>query len=563
MGVCLTATNGSGERSLRESGESVREEWDAFVDGFLDAHFEANPHEAVQAGLHEHDGRLPDWSPEGLRREARRLSEARERTRSFPVDALDEDRAFEREYLLAELDARLFWREAAGWPRRNPMFYAEALDPAVYVTREYAPPEERLRAYTRYARAVPEALARVRTNLEGPLPATYARVGRTVFGGLTSFYERDVPDAFASVSDRDLRREFDRANEEAARATGETRDWFASRGDEGGEYALGEERFRRMLLETERVDIDPDRLDAAVREDLERNTERLRRACSTLDAEDDVRECIRIVKARKPEDGPVSAARRDVARLARFVREKELVTVPDGPGARVAESPSYLRWNVAHIDIPGPYEEGLPATYYIAPPDPDWSEEERQEYIPCRADLLFISCHEVWPGHYLHFLHAHGARSAIARQFASYGFVEGWAHYAEEICWEAGLGEDDPEAEIGLALNALLRDVRCLVAVGLHAGEMTVDQAESLFRDRAFQDAAGARQQAARGTFDPAFLNYTMGKLMLKKLREDWTADRGGRGAWREFHDRLLAHGGPPVPLVRRRMLGTDAGALF
>ena len=212
------------------------------------------------------------------------------------------------------------------------------------------------------------------------------------------------------------------------------------------------------------------------------------------------------------------------------------------------------------IDIPGPYERNLPSVYYISPPDPSWSPAERAAYVPGQADLLFTSVHEVWPGHFLNFLHANRAESRFGQVFVGYAFAEGWAHYTEEMMWEAGLGAGDPETHIGQLSNALLRDVRFLSAIGLHTRGMTVAESERMFREQAFQDPGSARQQALRGTYDPAYLNYTLGKLMIRKLRDDWTATRGGRSAWRQFHDEFLSYGGPPIPLVRRAMLGEKGG---
>ena len=171
--------------------------------------------------------------------------------------------------------------------------------------------------------------------------------------------------------------------------------------------------------------------------------------------------------------------------------------------------------------------------------------------------------HEVWPGHFLQFLHANRSPSKFGEVFVGYAFAEGWAHYTEEMMWEAGLGNGDPEIHIGQLIEALLRNVRFLSAIGLHTGGMMVADSEKMFREKGYQDAGNARQQAVRGTFDPAYLNYTMGKLIIKKLREDWTASRGGRKAWKEFHDEFLKYGGPPIPLVRKAMLGGEKGTLF
>ena len=184
--------------------------------------------------------------------------------------------------------------------------------------------------------------------------------------------------------------------------------------------------------------------------------------------------------------------------------------------------------------------------------------------MPGRNDLLFTSVHEVMPGHFLQFLHANRSRSMLGRLFVGYAFAEGWAHYAEEMMWEAGLGQGDAGVHVGQISNALLRDCRYLSAIGLHARGMTQEQSLTMFREQCYQDEGNARQQAARGTYDPAYLNYTLGKLMIRRLRADWTASRGGTKAWKAFHDQFLSYGGPAIPLVRQRMMGEPtAKAVF
>ena len=196
----------------------------------------------------------------------------------------------------------------------------------------------------------------------------------------------------------------------------------------------------------------------------------------------------------------------------------------------------------------------MPAIYYIAPPDPNWSEEEQNQYIPGEKDLLQISIHEVWPGHFLEGLHTNLSGNPISELFSSVTFTEGWAHYTEEMMTELGL-EKDPETRIGQLQNALLRNVRFLSSLGLHTGTMTVEESEKLFREKAFQDPGNARQQAARGTFDPAYLFYTVGKLMIKKLRDDWMMLHPDKSL-RDFHDAFLSLGAAPIALIRKQMLG-------
>ena len=544
-----------------------RSAWNDFVASFLREYFDHNPTFAANAGRHEYDGRLPDWSDDGLRRKIEWLRERRAAAVAFDPAPFEPPLRLKREHLIAQIDCELFWLADAELPWRNPMFYSYPLDPSLYLTRLYASLETRMRAFIDYARAVPRAAEQVRENLRTPLPRTFAQVGRLTLGGLGDYYEKDVPPIFAAVADPGLQAELREAIASAAAATRDLGAWFSRLEDEAAEmedgYAFGPERFRRMLRTTERVDLPLEVLEAAGRRELERNLDALREACAAYAPGLSMAECVERVQAEKPAGGPVEAARRQLAGLRSFLEEKDLVTIPGDEQALIAEAPPYNRWNSAYIEIPGPDDKHLPSIYYIAPPDPSWTPEEREAYVAGEADLLFITIHEVWPGHFLQFLHSNRAESEIGRLFVGYGYAEGWAHYSEELMWEVGFGAGDPRLRIGQLQNALLRNVRYLVALGLHTGGMTLAEAERMFREQAFQDVANARQQAARGTFDPAYLNYTLGKLMVRKLRDDWTAPRGGRAAWREFHDGFLAVGGPPVPLVRSYLMGEDAAGLL
>ncbi|HEU4681441.1 MAG TPA: DUF885 domain-containing protein [Gemmatimonadales bacterium] len=532
-------------------------DWDRFVSGFIDSYFEAEPLFAVYQGRHEFDGQFPDWTAAGLQRRAQRLHQLRDSAAVFPLASTDTARLVERDYVVAVIDGDLFWLERAEWPYRNPEYYTGGIDPNVYLAREYAPLEQRMRAFTQYARNLPSALAQARANLRTPMPKSYAEIGHGRFSGLASYLETDVPQVFASVKDSALQRDFAIANAAAAKALHEIAGWLQGQIKAGtAAYALGPEKFRDMVRMTEGVELSLEELEVEGKADLERNLAALREACSKFAPGRPISGCIERVNQRKPVGGPVRAAQAQLDTLRRFLEDKDLVSVPGSEQALVRESPPYQRFNSAYIDIPGPYEKGLPSIYYISPPDPSWSPKERAAYIPGTADLLFTSVHEVWPGHFLNFLHSNRAKSKFGQIFVGYAFAEGWAHYTEEMMWEAGLGNGDPEVHIGQLSNALLRNVRYLSAIGLHTKGMTVEQSERMFREQAFQDPGNARQQAARGTYDPAYLNYTMGKLMIRKLRDEWTRTRGGREAWKQFHDTFLSYGGPPIPLVRKAMLG-------
>ena len=535
--------------------------WDAYTSQFIEATFKARPYFAVWAGRHEFDGKLPDWSAAGLKKEVERLHEARKRAVAFSDGALSDKQRFERDYVLAVIDRDLFWLETAEWPYRSPTFYGWGFDPQVYIAREYAPLPRRMQAYIAYARAIPRAVEQMRGNLRTPLPRSYVGFGHINAGGLASLYEKDVPAIFASVKDPRLQAQFRAANDGAIKAMKALDAWFTQQ--EAGatdNFALGPEKFAAMLRATEQIDVPLPRLKEIAERDLERNLAAMREACNALLPGQPIGACVASIQADKMAGSPIEGARKQLGELRSFVLEKKLVSIPGQEQARVAETLPYERWNQASIRIPGPFEKNLPSIYYISPPDPTWSKQEQEAYIPGKNELLFISAHEVWPGHFLQFQHSYRSASTIGRLFATYAFSEGWAHYTEELMWEAGLGAGDPAVHVGQLSNALLRDVRLVSAIGLHTGGMSVSESEAMFREKAFQDPANARQQANRGTFDPGYGAYTLGKLMIRKLREDWTTPRGGREAWQAFHDQLLSYGSPPVPLIRKAMLGPESG---
>ncbi len=428
--------------------------------------------------------------------------------------------------------------------------------PNVYVTRPYAPAADRMRAFITYANNVPAAVQHIRATLAAPMPRPYIDIGKLRFAGMASYLQTDVPQAFAEVKDAALRAQFDSARGRAIQAFTAMDKWFDSlRTTQTESFAMGPELFSKMLWMTERVNMPLDSLEAMGRADLARNRTALAAACATYAPGKTLVECMAKMSAHKPAGNTVEAARGQLAGLRQFIVDHDVATIPGTEQAEVRESPPYQRWNFAYIDIPGPYEHGLPSVYYVAPPDPSWTAAERAAYVPGVADLMFTSAHEVWPGHFLQFLHANRSNDLFGRVFVGYAFAEGWAHYAEEMMWEEGFGGGDPEVHIGQLSNALLRNARFLSAIDMHARGVTQEQSEKFFREEGLQDAATAKQQAARGTFDPAYLNYTLGKLLIRQLRDDWTNSRGGQKGWKAFHDAFLSYGGPPIPLVRAQMM--------
>ncbi len=537
--------------------------WTNFTMSFLEGYFKLNPGSAVYQGRHEFDGKLPDWSAAGLKTQAEFLASKIMEAEKMDAASLSAAQQLERDYLIGVAEGYLFWLADADSPHTNVAWYfSNGLDPNVYIARPYADATTRMKAFIQYARNIPAAVAHIRANVKTPMPLSHVNYAVPGFKGFAAYYLSDAKLAFASVQDASLQAEFDAATKVAAVAMRDTATWAErQRASATQDFALGEERFRRMLLATEGVDTPLDELEAIGRADLKRNQNALQSACKNYAPKASLQACMDEMNTSKGEGGPVTEARRQLPTLRQFLVDNNIVTIPGAEQALVEESPPYNRQNAAYIDLPGPYDIGLPSVYYISPPDPKWSAKEQNSYVPGKMNLLFTSVHEVWPGHFLNFLHANRAKSIFGRVFVGYAFAEGWAHYSEEMMWDAGLNKGNHETHIGQLSNALLRNCRFLSAIGMHARGMTQEQSRLMFVNECYQDPGSAKQQSARATYDPAYLNYTMGKLLIRKLRDDWT--KGDRSQWKAFHDAFLSYGGPPIPLVRKAMMGGEAKAVF
>jgi len=544
------------------AGESAY--WLKFRAHFIEQYLAANPVRASEAGRHEFDGKLPDLSQRGITAYLRQLESWKQEAEAFVPSALGEAEQFERRYLLAELEEQVFWLGEVEIHRRNPLFYSRFMNIDMYLDRDYAPLEARLAGFASLMEQMPVLLSNMRENLLVPLPRTYLETAIGVYDGMGKFLATAPAEVFGNVEDPALQERLANSVSGAISGLEGVVAWLRAQLPQATEaYALGEELYQRMLWVTERVDTPVADLKRIGEQDLKRNLASLAQACETFAPGASLADCMARADANKPAEGAVAGATRQLAMLKQFLKERDLVSIPGTEEALVAEAPPHRRFNLAYIRIPGPYEKGLPSTYFIAPPDPAWNENQRNAYIPSEGKLLYVSVHEVWPGHFLNFLHAQRADSLFGRLFVGYAFAEGWAHYAEEMMLEAGLGQGNAEWWIGQLNNALLRNVRFLSSIGLHTQGMSVAESERMFLESAFQDQGNAKQQAYRGTYDPGYLNYTLGKLMIMKLKADWLARQQDGVGLKDFHDRFLSFGGPPIPMVREAMLDGMGAGLF
>lgn len=561
LAACSSPARRQPDPPATPAESAVERAFVASAQRFLDGHFAFRPSFAVELGLHEYDGKVPDRAPAALAAERRRLAAAEVELAGVDTKQLSRLRQLEREILLAEIRKERYELEVRKRPSRDPFFYLFKFSLNAYIARDYAPAATRAAAMLRACEAAPAYYQQAQSNLEPVVPKPWLQVGIMISGGTIDFLKGDAKRAFAALPDEQLRTSLDACLDNLATEVGRFRDSLKLRMPNGSDdFRLGADNLVAMLQATDGITTTIPTLERLAKADLEKNLAAIAAAAKQIDSTRDVAAVIKEVSQDKPApDQVIAEATAQLAQLRTFLVEKDLVSLPRADRIEVRESPPFMRGNFAALGGVGPFETAsLPSFYYVAPPDPAWPAEQQRAYVMSRADLLFTSAHEVYPGHFVQGMHQRASGSRVLAAFETYTASEGWAHYVEEMLWERGLGNRDPKVHIGQLKNALLRDVRFLVALGYHAGTLTPEQATKLFVEQAFADPNNARQQAMRGTVDPMFLGYTLGKLIIVELRNDWLAKHPGKGL-RDFHDEFLRHGEAPLPVTRRMMLGADA----
>lgn len=534
---------------------------------FLTALYETHPTFAASLGLHDYDGRVPDLSERARAGRASALRTYAARAAAISTADLSPDGRHDVILLRSAIDEEVFELESLRDFERNPVSYAGTIDVSGYVKRNYAPLERRVAALTEHLRQLPDVLATARTTLRPPLPRPFVDTAIDVYGGTVTYHEGELPAAVQAVGPGGAWSSFERAN---AGALDALRGFLRYLNDDArpratGDFAIGEERFRTMLRTGEMVDLDLDRLLEIGRRDLAENTQRLRTACEIAAPGMAVRDAIKRQSSDHPTaDRLIDEAARVLDELRAFVERAGIVTIPSDVPCRVEPTPPFARWAFAMMDTAGPFEPSSESFYYVTPPEPGWTAAETEEWLTKfdYATLRDVGIHEVYPGHYVHFLHVRGLARPLRQVLTSYAFVEGWAHDCEQVMLENGFRADDTALRIAQLSEALLRDVRFIAAIEMHTRGMRVEDATRLFVEHAYLEPLPAEKEAVRGTFDPGYLNYTLGKIMLRRLREDVRAREGARFDLRAFHDTLLGLGAPPVPLARRTLLGDDSDPL-
>jgi len=546
---------------------------DAFDDvsrAYLEDLYQRQPTWATYLGIHKHNDRIEDYSRKGVDAAVASARSFRDRIASIDAASLTPERQLDREQLLRAIDSRLLTLEVVRPWAVDPDSYSSGLTRTAYIMikRTFAPPEERLRQLIAREKAMPAALAEARTNLQTP-PRIYTEIAIEQMDGNRGFFETAVASAFPTVTDKALLAEFKQANDAVIAALGDYKTWLQSDllPRSTGNFAIGEATFLKKLAADEMIEMPVDELLRIAEADLRKNQAAFADAARRIDA---TREPAEVLKALEVDHPPaeklLSTTQAELDALARFMTEKRIVTIPSAAPAKVEETPPFLRAiTTASMDIPGPFERVATEAYYnMTLPDPKLPVAEKNEFMTqwYYPAITNVSVHEVWPGHYLQFLYARDFPGDIRKVLGAATNSEGWAHYCEQMVIDEGFHADDPRYRLAQVQDALLRDARFIVGIRMHTRGMTMPEAEAFFVTEGYQSRPAARSETKRGTSDPTYGYYTMGKLMILKLRDDYRAKMGERFSLREFHDSFIKLGPLPLPLVRKSMLG-ETGRVF
>ena len=539
-----------------------------FVDEYLAYLHEVHPTNATFDGIHVHDDLLEDLSRQAIDRQIRDLGGFARRLAAIDPARLTDVERLERPALENSIRARLFELEQVRTWERNPQLYADIIATSIagQALFEYAPLSERARRIVSKLRQVPRLMQAARDNIKDP-PGIFVKAGLESMRGTRRFIDEDLPRAFSRLDDLHILGDLADTSVEASTALGKYIEYLeqdlAPRSK--GSFRLGREKFEEKLRLDEGIELDADTLLGIALRELHNVQEEFRRVAGRLNGGDPVAAWERAKAEHPPAGQLVRTAQEQLGELADFINRERLITVPEGAVVEVAPTPQFYRWTFASMWTPGPFESRrLRATYYITDVDPAWTPERQAEHLRdfSYGTLWAISIHEVFPGHFLHYQHLRQVESKLRKSilFSSTAFVEGWAHYCEQMMLDEGFRKNDTGVRLGQLAEALVRLCRSIVGIRLHCEDLSVEQGVRFFRDEAYLEEGSARREAERGTFDPAYVLYSIGKLMLLKLREDYKAQQGAKYSLRAFHDSLLANGTVPIWLHRALMLGEPRG---
>jgi len=554
-----TETNVDGTQD--STFEKLSEE---YLKGYLDW----RPSSGVELGLHEYDGKTTDYSKASIAAEVARLKDYDAKLAALDSASLSIKTYYDWKLLGSSIKNELFSFEDLKVYTKNPITYARAVNVNIYIKRNFAPLEQQIKSIIAIENQVPKMYEDAKANLQDTLAIPHTQLAIAIARGAASFLEIDLLVALKDVKNDSLMKEFNTANKKAIAAIND----FASYLEKeklpkaNNEYAIGKENYQKMLLFGEDITLSADTILAIGVKELQKEQASFNTAAKIINPNKKPIDVYNDLQKEHPTaESLIPDARKNLEAIRQFMIDNKIVTIPSEVRVKLEETPPYARaTSTASMDTPGPFEtKATEAYYYITPIDPKWTPTQQEEWL---AQFNFyttdiVSIHEAYPGHYTQFLHlnASGA-SKIQKIFGSYAFTEGWAHYTEKIIIDAGYGNTgDPiqaaKYRMAQSGDALLRICRLIASINMHCKGMKVDEATKFFMDNWYQGEKPSEQEALRGTYDPGYLFYTLGKLQILKLQEDYKKQEGENYSLQKFNDAMLDNGMPPIQIMRELLL--------
>jgi uncharacterized protein (DUF885 family) len=566
--------------SAGHAATSGNADFAALADQYFDqVFFPYQPTTGTLAGFHQYDAQLEPYDRASIAKQTAELHTFERRVSDFPKDGLDEWTSADRQLVLNNIQSALLTLETIRPWEKNPDYYSTGITGSAFslIERKFAPPEDRLRSLIAREHQMPAALSAARQNLRD-CPKIYTEIALEQLPGDIDFFRSDVPAAFSEVKDQKLLAEFKNSNAAVIDALGSYETWMKSDllPRSKGDFRIGKDTFALKLLYDDMVSTPLDQLLQIGYADLHKNRAAFNALAHEVDPGKTPQQVLLMLGEDHPAPEQLLASFRDTFNgLIDFIRTKHIVTIPSDVRPTLQETPPFMRATTqASMDTPGPFETHSTTAYFnVTLPEKSWSTERTSNYMHAfnRGTIVSTSVHEAYPGHYIQFLVLPEVHSKVRKLLGANTDVEGWAHYCEQMMLDEGYGQpgagakDAREAKLirlGQLQDALLRDARFIVGIQLHTGNMTLEQARTFFVDEGYQSREIADVETKRGTSDPTYLYYTLGKLEILKLRADVEKKEGAKFSLQNFHDEFLRQGFPPIAIIRRAMLGNDSPAL-
>jgi uncharacterized protein (DUF885 family) len=547
---------------------------------FSDVVFHFGPTGATAVGFHQYDTRLEDYRRAAVDAQIAAEKAFAKKFDEFPADGLDPSSQGDLAIMRANVHGTLLELETVrGW-ERNPDNYSSGITNSAFVLmeRDFAPADARLKSLVEREKQMPAVFEAARQNLKNP-PKIYTEIALEQLPGIIDFFQHDVPAAFKAAKDPATIAEFRKTNAAVIEALGNYEQWLKTDllPRSNGDFRIGADTFSKKLLYDEMVDVPLDRLLQIGYDDLHRNQAEFQRVAKEVDPKKTPKEILATLAAIHPAPDQLLQAFHDRfnSEIA-FIQAKRIITIPSTVQPTLEETPPFMRATTqASMDSPGPFEKHSTTAYFnVTLPEKNWDAERVKEYMAAFnvGTVVSTSVHEAYPGHYVQFLWVnHTNLSTVRKLTGSATNIEGWAHYCEQMMLDQGYNQpgvgakDERESRLirlGQLQDALLRDARFVVGIRMHTKGMTLEQAQDFFFNEGYQSRPIAEVETKRGTSDPTYLYYTLGKLQIMKLRSDLQKKEGAAFSLEKFHDDFMRQGGAPIRIVRKALLGDDSPTL-